>query len=372
MPAHPTTFRVLAVSALVCLAAVGVSGCSKKDKSATQVVASVDGEEISVHQINGVLSKATGISPENLPKAKADILGGLVEQQLAINMAISKKIDRTPEVVAAIESAKRDIIARAALEQIAATLPKPTDEEAQQYFAQNPALFSQRRLFSLQELAVRKPNSETERIRVKVAAAKSIDEVQTWLKENQIEFAANSGVRPAEQIPLEVLPQLQAFKDGQLGLIESKDAYLVMRLVASRSQPVTEVQALPTIKTFLFNQRSTEAIKLAKADMKTKAKIEYFGEFAGGEAVYKAKAEADVKAAADAAGQAKAKAAADANALVKQKADEQAASQAELDARSKARADARAQTDKDQNTAAKPGAVTPEAVNLEKGIKGLK
>ena len=367
MPAFLTIFRVLAISGIVSAMAIGVSGCNKKDKSATQVVASVDGEEISVHQINGVLSKATNISPENLPKVKADILGGLVEQQLAINMAISKKLDRTPEVVAAIESAKRDIIARAALEQIASALPKPTDEEAQQYFTKNPALFSQRRLFSLQELAVRKPGKEIERIRTKVATAKSIEDVQAWLKDNQIEFAANSGVRPAEQIPLEVLPQLQAFKDGQLGLIESKDAYLVMRLVASRSQPVTEAQALPTIKTFLFNQRSAEAIKLAKADMKTKAKIEYFGEFAGGEAVYKAKAEADVKAAADAATQAKAKAVSEADALAKQKADEQAASQAEQDARAKARADARAQTDKDQS-----GAVKPDAVNLEKGIKGLK
>ncbi len=367
MPVFLTIFRVLAISGIVSAMAIGVSGCSKKDKAATQVVASVDGEEISVHQINGVLSKATNISPENLPKVKADILGGLVEQQLAINMAISKKLDRTPEVVAAIESAKRDIIARAALEQIASALPKPTDEEAQQYFTKNPALFSQRRLFSLQELAVRKPGKEIERIRTKVTTAKSIEDVQAWLKDNQIEFAANSGVRPAEQIPLEVLPQLQVFKDGQLGLIESKDAYLVMHLVASRSQPVTEAQALPTIKTFLFNQRSAEAIKLAKADMKTKAKIEYFGEFAGGEAVYKAKAEADVKAAADAATQAKAKAVSEADALAKQKADEQAASQAEQDARAKARADARAQTDKDQS-----GAVKPDVVNLEKGIKGLK
>jgi hypothetical protein len=43
-----------------------------------------------------------------------------------------------------------------------------------------------------------------------------------------------------------------------------------------------------------------------------------------------------------------------------------AATQAEQEARSKARADARAQSGKGQE------AVSPDAVNLEKGIKGLK
>lgn len=344
-----------------------VAGCGKKDKTATQVVASVDGEEISVHQINAVLSKARGVSPENLSKAKADILGGLVEQQLAINLATSKKLDRTPDVVAAIEAARREILARAAMEQIASAQPKPTDDEAKKYYAEHPALFSERRIFSLQEIALGKATQGLDQIRAHAATVKSMEEMSAWLKDRKIEFTVNGGTRPAEQLPLEVLPQLHAFKDGQIGMVEGKDSNLIVRVVASRSQPVSEAQALPTIKVFLANQRGAEAVKLAKDELKAKAKIEYFGEFAGGEAAYKAKAEADAKAATDAAEQAKAKAKADADVLAKQKADELAASQAEQEARSKARAEARAQSGKGQE-----GAATTDAVNLEKGIKGLK
>ena len=135
---------------------------------------------------------------------------------------------------------------------------------------------------------------------------------RSWLKEKGIEFSVNGGTRSAEQIPLEVLPKLHAFKDGQVGLIEAKDAYLVMRLVASRVQPVTEAQALPTIKVFLANQRGAEAVKREKDALKAKAKIEYFGEFAGGEAAFKAKAETEANADAEAQAQAQAKAQADA------------------------------------------------------------
>jgi hypothetical protein len=279
---------------------------------------------------------------------------------------MSKKLDRTPEVVAAIEAARREILARAALEQIASAQTKPTDEEAQKYFAEHPALFSERRIFNLQEIAIGKTVDGIDQIRVHAASVKSMEEMASWLKDRKIEFSVNGGTRPAEQLPLEILPKLHAFKDGQIGLVETKEGYLIVRVVASRLQPVTEAQALSTIKVFLSNQRGAEAVKLAKDEMKAKAKIEYFGEFAGGEVAYKAKAEADAKAATEAVAQAKAKAKADADALASQKAQEQAASQAEQEARSKARADTRAQLGKGQS------AGTPDAVNLEKGIKGLK
>jgi EpsD family peptidyl-prolyl cis-trans isomerase len=364
----PIAFLNRSLAALLCASiCFSLAGCGNREATATQVVASVDGEEISVHQINDVLAKSSGLTPENLPKAKVEILNGLVEQQLAINLASSQKLDRSPEVVAAIERAKREIIARAALEHLAAALPKPTDEEARKYYAENPALFSQRRVFSLQEMAVRKPNSSIDRIRTKVASAKTMEDVQSWLKENNIEFSANSGVRPAEQVPLEILPQLQPMKDGQITLVEGNDAFIVMRLVASRSQPVPEDKAFPAIKTFLFNQRTADAIKVARVDMKAKAKISYFGEFAGGEVAFKAKAEADAQAATQAATMAEAKIRADSERLAEQKAEEQAAARADADARSQARAQARAQANQ-----ASQGAPSPNAVNLEKGLKGLK
>ena len=360
--------------ALVFIASIFVTGCGNKterDKSATQIVAKVDGQEISVHQVNSVLVKATGVTPENLSGAKLEILEKLVDQQIAINEATSKKLDRSPEVITAIENAKREIIARSLLDQIASGQPKPTDEEARKYYSEHPELFSQRRLFSVQEIALRKNTNNIAEIREKVATSKSMDEVSSWLRERKIEFIPNAGNRAAEQVPLEVLPKLHLFKDGQIGLIEGNDAFFVMHLVTSRSAPVDEAQALPRIKIFLFNQRGAEAIKLGKAELKAKAKIEYLGEFAGGEAAFKTKAEAEAKARAATNADAQAKAKTDADALAKQKVDEQAAAQAEADARSKARSEARAQAEKDP---AKGQQSTATSVNadIEKGIKGLK
>ena len=65
------------------------TGCGKSDekKAATQVAAKVNGDEISVHQINNVLTRATGITADNAPQAKREILDKLIDQQLAVQQA---------------------------------------------------------------------------------------------------------------------------------------------------------------------------------------------------------------------------------------------------------------------------------------------
>jgi len=49
MYAFTLSSRFLAVALVASSTVLVVSGCDKKEKGATQVVASVDGEEISVH-----------------------------------------------------------------------------------------------------------------------------------------------------------------------------------------------------------------------------------------------------------------------------------------------------------------------------------
>ena len=354
-------FTLLIIALVV--VCISLTACSKKDPAATQAVATVDGEEISVHQINRVLSQAQGVNVENLSKTKLEILESLIDQQLAINLAVNKKLDRSPDVVMAIENAKREIIARAAIEQISTGVPQPSDEEAKKYFAENPALFSERRLFSLQEIALPKTTKDIGSIGDKITSIKSMEEMSAWLQEKKIQFSGDGGTRAAEQVPLEILPKLHQFKDGQIGMIEGKDAYLIMRLVASQSQPVTEAQALPRIKVFLFNQRVTEVVKQKREQMKAKAKIEYLGEFAGGEAAFKAKIEVRADAKARQAEQAAQKAKVYEEALAEQK----AATQAQAEGRSKARSEARMQSGNDAKTHYSP----LSSADLEKGLKGV-
>ena len=111
------------------LLALGLAACGSKDaeKPASQIAAKVNSGEISVHQINYVLSRtgASAGAPETAPKIRREILDRLIDQELAVEQAVGKKLDRSPDVLMAVENARREILARAYVEQLTAAMPKP-------------------------------------------------------------------------------------------------------------------------------------------------------------------------------------------------------------------------------------------------------
>jgi EpsD family peptidyl-prolyl cis-trans isomerase len=341
------------------------AGCSKKSeekKVATQVAAKINSTEITVSQVSNILARTPNIPPEAADKAKRDILDKLIDQQLAREQAIDKKLDRSPNVMQAIEAAKTEILARAYLERIAAEQPKPTPEEVKKYYAEHPELFAARRVFNLEEIDVAPKEGVVTALAEQAAKARSMEDIATWLKSRDTKFTANRGVRAAEQIPIEMLPKLQAMKDGETKVFETPGgARQVIRVVASKAAPVDEATAAPRIQQYLFNRRSSEAIAKEMKRVKDGAKIEYLGEFAGGAAAAEAKAKAEAEA----------------------KAKELAAANAKKEAEAKATSEAIAKARKEEETAARLAAeakakATPskpvqlQQQTIEKGVGGLK
>ena len=224
----------------------------------------MNSEEITVHQVNDILARNPNVTPELAPRVKREIVDRLIDQQLAKQQAIQKKLDRSPDILQAIEAAKSEILARAYLQEVAAAQEKPTPAEVKKYYAEHPELFAQRRLYVLEEITLAKTNSITPALRERVAKANSMQEIAEWLKSREVQYAANRGARAAEQLPLEMLPKLQKMKDGEIELIEIGDRVAVVRVVATKAEPVDEANAAPRIQQFLFTRRSNEVI--AKED----------------------------------------------------------------------------------------------------------
>ncbi len=269
---------------IACAILVGLTACGNKDgkATATQVAAKVGSEEISVHQINQILSRTNtaGITPEAAQVMSREVLEKLIDQQLAVDKAIENKLDRTPENVANIEAAKRDILARAYLQKIASALPKPTTEDAVKYYAEHPQLFSARRIFNIQEIVVPNASGIAEQLRSLAAAGKSVEDVATWLKGKDIKFNGGNATRPAEQIPLELLVKIHALKDGQNLVLDAPQSVTFLHLASSQSAPVAQATALPRIEQFLTNQRAQEAIAADIKQLRASTTVTYMGEFA--------------------------------------------------------------------------------------------
>jgi EpsD family peptidyl-prolyl cis-trans isomerase len=279
--------RALGVSTGLKFAAVAaacagllLAGCGGDKDKASQTAAKVNKEEITVHEINFVLQRQQGLKPEQAEAASRQVLERLIDQQLAVEKAEDLKIDRDPRVVQQIEMAKHEIIARAYVEHVGEAVAKPTPEEIGKYYEEKPALFKERRVYSLQEIGIEAPADQLDALRAKLGAAKNLAEFLEYLKANNIRFNGNQAVRAAEQLPLNSLDAIARMKDGDSVVSRSPNGLSVLYLAGSQAQPVSLEQARPAIEAFLLNQRRTEAVQKDIKALRDGAKIEYVGKFA--------------------------------------------------------------------------------------------
>ncbi len=264
---------------LLTVLALGACGEKKNGAFASQAAAEVNGDEITVEQINFVLQQRK-LRPEQAEAAGRQVLERLIDQQLALQKADELKLDRDPRVLQQLEAARREVVARAYLERVGEAAEKPTPQEVQAYYDDKPALFKERRIFSLQEIGVEASPEQIPALREQLGAARNVNEFVEYLKANDFRFVGNQAVRAAEQLPLNSLEAIARMRDGQAALVTTASGVQVVVLAGSRSQPVSLDQARPAIEQYLMNERRR---KLADEDLKAMraaARIAYRGQFA--------------------------------------------------------------------------------------------
>ena len=250
-------------------------GGGKVEIPAGEVAARVNGEPIGAGQIAGVVQMQRGIRPEQVDTVGKQALERLIDQQLAVQKALEQKLDQEPKVVQQIEFARREVLARAYVEKVGDGVAKPTPESVKQYYDEKPALFKERRIYNIQELAIEARPDQVEMLRAELAKSLNINVFVEYLKANSIRFAANQAVRPAEQLPLNMLDAFAKLKDGQAALVPSPAGAQVIVIAGSRLEPVDEVRARPAIEQFLVADAKRKRVEADLKALRTAAKIEY-------------------------------------------------------------------------------------------------
>jgi len=269
----------LVTAAVLTLAACG-GGSDGDEKKATQVAAKINGDELTVHQINAALPRMNNPTEAQVKAATRQALERLIDQQLFIQKAMENKLDRDPQVMTAIENSRREILSRAYVERVMGNAAKADPAEVKKFYDAHPELFTERRVYRLQEVALQASGAELEALKQALPPMKTLQDVVAYAKEKGIRATANNSVRAAEQLPMEFAARVAKLKDGEIIAVPGPGGVAVVQIVASQSQPLTEQQATPFIEQFLQNKARME---LARSELKTlrdAAKVEYVGDFA--------------------------------------------------------------------------------------------
>ena len=276
-PSGHTRFALACAGLL--LAAV-VVGCGKSSAGSGQVAATVNKGEVSIHQVNLVLQQQSRLKPEQVDEASRVILDRLIDQEVLVQQAESLKLDRDPRVMQQIDAARREVLARAVAERTAQAAGQPTDDDIRAYFDAKPVLYKERRVYSLEEIQVRAQGAELDALRERVQGTKNLADLGRYIKDQGLSAQVNQRTAPAEALPLPLVTQLAAIRDGQgVYMVEPAGARIVIRLGA-KDAGVTLDQARPTIEAQLAAERRQKAVESDIRALRQAAKVEKMGKFA--------------------------------------------------------------------------------------------
>lgn len=266
---------ILVLALTAALAACSGSG----EKSQTQVVARVNGEEITVSQLNQVLSMADPQPGENADETDKAVLDDLISQTIGAQAARKMKLDRDPTVLQAIEAAKRRVLFDAYVQRALQAEASPAPDEVSRYFLTHPELFSKRRIYIFNQLTAMAGRESAATLTSAVAGVSKLSNLISWLEKHRIDYRLASEVKPAEQLPGEMLARLQKLKVGDLGYLSATDGIVVLEIVQIIEKPLSEQQAQPLIERYLADEKRTAVEQKLIEEMRAGAKVEYLGRF---------------------------------------------------------------------------------------------
>jgi EpsD family peptidyl-prolyl cis-trans isomerase len=260
---------------LCTLAALGTA-CNRHEPPQGQVIALVNGTEITVAELNEE-ARARGIPIGRDPALKAALIAELVDRKLLVQRAQEQGLDREPGYLLAKRRSDEILLAQQILA-AATDSGRVADGELKRYIAANPAAFGRRALVSVDQLAITgQVPAELQRA---VAGAPTIERMQQL-----VAAAGLSASRASETVdsgsPLDLRgPLLVGLSAGQNFVLPRPGGLIAGKVVTVVPQPVAADQQLQVARERLKQQRTQAALERLLQQLRPGARVQYQPDFA--------------------------------------------------------------------------------------------
>jgi hypothetical protein len=206
-------------------------------------------------RVNGV-----EISARQLPNAQA--LEKIIDRELLVQKALEAKLDQDPAVAESIDNARRQVLAQAYVARVSSGNAKPSRDEVRAFYNDNPALFAERRIYRIRELAVAEPAE---------LAEGELEQMVASLRSRGAHFTLTTQTQPAEELPLAYLPRLSRMKPGEVAVF----GRTAIQLIHAEDAPLPPEQAYALIEQFLAGKKRMELAAAEVKKLREGARIEY-------------------------------------------------------------------------------------------------
>jgi peptidyl-prolyl cis-trans isomerase C len=260
--------RNLLLGGVAALAFVSAS-CNKAEPKG-QVIAVVNGEEITVGELNQE-ARARGISIGNDPAARARVMRDLVDRKILAAQAVRENVDRNPEHLLAARRLNELLLVQELIARRRGPA-EPTDAEVAAFIKAHPHAFDQRVSIRMAQITV--PKKLTAKLQADLSTATTLEQAEQLLRAAGVSGARSEQVWDSANLP-EATTQRLLPSIGGLLLLPAGPGMSIVQVLSITPQPTPPEQRVSTAREWLKQHRTNEALEELLGTARSKARVKY-------------------------------------------------------------------------------------------------
>ncbi|MEP2751000.1 MAG: SurA N-terminal domain-containing protein [Parasphingorhabdus sp.] len=279
-PGEVTMLNIISVkkSALICMtaSAMVLTGCEKTAEG--QVAAIVNGEEVTLQEINAALSEAN--IPEGADKEllQQQALQQIVDRRLLSQAAKESGIDQDPSYLIRQRQLSEALLVRMYADKAGTTIKVPDQAAIDRYTEANPFTFANRTVYAVDQIIFPAPADLGDLKQLEVA--QTLADVEKILTGMGIKFARKSAQMDSVQVPPAMMAQIVSLAPGEPFVIPTGGTVTASVIKAQQKVPYNAEQAGPVAVKAIRNEEMAKIMKQRLSEAKAKAEITYQSGFA--------------------------------------------------------------------------------------------
>lgn len=263
---------------LVTTAVLALSACGRSDKPEGQVIAKVNGTEITRPELNAALPRTGATaSKEQTATTRNAVLDQLVMQELVAQEARARGIDKTQAYLIASRRAQNQILSDLLSQRVLRDLRTPYATNVAEYIRTNPTRFEGRELIEVEQVRFPAGSGISE---AQLRGAANLDAVTALLNQAKIRSGRGRAVIDSLTLDPAGLRQILSVPAGRPFVVNENGLTLVSVIVGRRPARLSGEEAKRVALDQLTQTAGRDALIKQLELLRRKAKIEYQNGFA--------------------------------------------------------------------------------------------
>lgn len=263
--------RSVSLVAFASISLLALSACQKKAEG--QVVAIVNGEEITLTELNAEIAELNLPPSADKNVVRSRVLQRMVDRRLLVQAAKEAGLDRDPTYLTQERRMQEQLLVNMYGKKAMDTIRVPDAVMLDRFISTHPNAFADRKRLKLDQLVIDVP-SNPQRLK-ELESAHTLADVATRLTSMGIAFQRSSGTLDTATIAPQVLQRINQLPAGEPFIVPNGGKLVINAIVGVEPVTLTTEQARQVAAQAMRNEELNKIGEQRLKEAKAKAKIEY-------------------------------------------------------------------------------------------------